>query len=147
MAIDIRADEVSSVLKQKLADFEQRADIYEMGTVLSVGDGIARVHGLDKVMAGELIEFPHGIMGLAQNLDEDEVGAVLLGDYKAIKEGDVVKRTARIISVPVGDAMLGRVVNARGQPLDGKGPIATTEFLPIERIAAGVLDNAAAVAG
>ena len=106
-----------------------------------IGDGIARVHGVERAMAGEMLEFPHGVFGIALNLEEDSVGAVLLGDYKEIKEGDAVKRTGRIISVPVGEAMLGRVVNALGQPIDGKGPIQTKKFLPIERLAPGVVDR------
>ena len=116
-------------------------DVAEVGSVISIGDGIARVHGVERAMAGEMLEFPQGVFGIALNLEEDSVGAVLLGDFKEIKEGDPVKRTGRIISVPVGDEMLGRVVNALGQPIDGKGPIATKQFLPIERIAPGVVDR------
>ena len=111
------------------------------GSVISIGDGIARIHGVERAMAGEMLEFPKGVFGIALNLEEDSVGAVLLGDFKEIKEGDPVKRTARIISVPVGDEMLGRVVNALGQPIDGKGPIQTKQFLPIERLAPGVVDR------
>jgi F-type H+-transporting ATPase subunit alpha len=113
----------------------------EVGTVISLGDGIARVHGLDKVMAGEMLDFGHGISGIAMNLEEDQVGAVLMGEYTEIKEGDQVKRTGRIMSVPVGDAMIGRVVNALGQPIDDKGPINTNTFLPVERIAPGVIER------
>ena len=137
----INADEITQLLREQIENYESRVQVDEVGTVISLGDGIARVHGLDKVMAGELIEFPHGIAGLAMNLDESEVGAVLLGDYTEIKEGDEVKRTGRIMSVPVGKAMIGRVVNALGQPIDDKGPIETTETLPVERLAPGVIDR------
>jgi len=137
----IQANEITELLKQQIENYEQRIQVDEVGTVITLGDGIARVHGLDKVMAGELIEFPHGISGLAMNLDEDQVGAVLLGDYTLISEGDQVKRTGKIMSVPVGDAMIGRVVNALGQPIDDKGPIATDMTLPIERLAPGVIDR------
>src|SRR5216684_638128 len=137
----IRADEITELLRQQIENFEQRIQVDEVGTVISLGDGIARVHGLDKVMAGELIEFPHNVAGLAMNLDEDQVGAVLLGDYTEIKEGDTVKRTGKIMSVPVGEAMIGRVVNALGQPIDDKGPIDTDKFLPVERLAPGVIDR------
>ena len=137
----IRADEIARVLRDEIENFDKAVQVSETGYVVTVGDGIARVHGLDRVMAGELIEFPHGVSGIALNLDEDEVGAVLLGEAYAIKEGDEVRRTGRIMSVPVGKALIGRVVNALGQPIDGKGPIDTTEFLPIERIAPGVIDR------
>src|SRR5258707_1133778 len=137
----IKADEITELLRQQIETFDQRIQVDEVGTVISLGDGIARVHGLDKVMAGELIEFPHGVAGLAMNLDEDQVGAVLLGDYTEIKEGDTVKRTGKIMSVPVGEAMIGRVVNALGQPIDDKGPINTDKFLPVERLAPGVIDR------
>src|ERR1700719_2572624 len=137
----IRADEITELLRQQIENFEQRIQVDEVGTVISLGDGIARVHGLDKVMAGELIEFSHDVAGLAMNLDEDQVGAVLLGDYTEIKEGDTVKRTGRIMSVPVGEALIGRVVNALGQPIDDKGPINTDKFLPVERLAPGVIDR------
>jgi F-type H+-transporting ATPase subunit alpha len=137
----IRADEIARVLRDEIENFDKAVQVSETGYVVTVGDGIARVHGLDRVMAGELIEFPHGVSGIALNLDEDEVGAVLLGEAYAIKEGDEVRRTGRIMSVPVGQALIGRVVNALGQPIDGKGPIDTTEFLPIERIAPGVIDR------
>ncbi|HEY0307885.1 MAG TPA: F0F1 ATP synthase subunit alpha [Acidobacteriaceae bacterium] len=135
----IQADEITELLRQQIENYEQRVQVDEVGTVISLGDGIARVHGLDKVMAGELIEFPHGIAGLAMNLDESEVGAVILGDYTEIKEGDQVKRTGKIMSVPVGKQLIGRVVNALGQPIDDKGPIDTPDFLPVERIAPGVI--------
>ncbi len=135
----ISAGEITALLAEKIANYEQRVQVDEVGTIMSLGDGIARVHGLDKVMAGELIEFPHGVSGLAMNLDEDQVGAVLLGDFAELREGDQVKRTGKIMSVPVGEAMIGRVVNALGQPIDDKGPIATTETLPVERLAPGVI--------
>src|SRR6266576_607101 len=131
----IKADEITKILKEQIANFDSTVTTDEVGTVISVGDGIARVHGLDKVMAGELLEFPHGVAGLAMNLEEDQVGAVLMGEYTEIKEGDEVKRTGKIMAVPVGDAMIGRVVNALGQPIDDKGPIATDEFIPVERTA------------
>src|SRR5690348_11617724 len=137
----IKADEITELLRQQIENYEQRIQVDQVGTVISLGDGIARVHGLDKVMAGELIEFPHNVAGLAMNLDEDQVGAVLLGDYTEIKEGDEVKRTGRIMSVPVGEALIGRVVNALGEPIDDKGPINTDKFLPVERLAPGVIDR------
>src|ERR1700691_5033928 len=135
----IKADEITELLRQQIENFQQRIQVDEVETVISLGDGIARVHGLDKVMAGELIEFPHDVAGLAMNLDEDQVGAVLLGDYTEIKEGDTVKRTGKIMSVPVGDGLIGRVVNALGQPIDDKGPIATNKFFPVERLAPGFI--------
>jgi F-type H+/Na+-transporting ATPase subunit alpha len=139
--MDIRADEISKILRDQIGSHAVAVDVAEVGTVISLGDGIARVHGVERAMAGEMIEFPHGVFGIALNLEEDSVGAVLLGDYTQIREGDRVKRTGRIISVPVGEEMLGRVVNALGQPIDGKGPIQTKQFLPIERIAPGVVDR------
>jgi F-type H+-transporting ATPase subunit alpha len=139
--MDIRADEISKILRDQIGSHAVEVDVAEVGSVISLGDGIARVHGVERAMAGEMIEFPAGVFGIALNLEEDSVGTVLLGDYTEIKEGDPVKRTGRIISVPVGEAMLGRVVNALGQPIDGKGPIQTQEFLPIERIAPGVVDR------
>jgi F-type H+-transporting ATPase subunit alpha len=137
----IKADEISQLLREQIENFESRVKVDEVGTIISLGDGIARIHGLDKAMAGEMLEFSHGVMGLAMNLDEDQVGAVLLGDYTEISEGNQVKRTGKIMSVPVGDAMIGRVVNALGQPIDDKGPIATDKFLPVERLAPGVIDR------
>src|ERR1041385_3640619 len=137
----IRADEITSILRQEIENYERAIDVSEVGSVISVGDGIARIHGLEKVMAGELIEFPHGVAGIAMNLEEDQVGAVLLGDYTEIKEGEEVRRTGRIMSVPVGDAMVGRVVDALGKPIDYKGPFATTQFNGVERIAPGVVDR------
>src|SRR5919198_560715 len=121
----IRADEITRVLRAEIENYEGAVDVSEIGSVISVGDGIARVYGLEKVMAGELIQFPHGVSGIAMNLEEDQVGAVLLGDYTEIKEGDEVKRTRRIMSVPVGEALVGRVVDAIGRPIDDKGPIDT----------------------
>jgi len=135
----IRADEITGILRQEIENYERVIDVSEVGAVISVGDGIARIHGLDKVMAGELIEFPHDVAGIAMNLEEDQVGAVLLGDYTEIKEGDEVRRTRRIMSVPVGEALIGRVVDALGRPIDGKGPVQTTEFSPVERLAPGVV--------
>lgn len=137
----IRPDEVSAILRKQLSGFEREVDIYEVGTVLSVGDGVSRVYGLSKVMAGELIEFPNGVFGMALNLEEDNVGCVLFGDDTKVKEGDMVKRTGRVASIPVGDAMLGRVINPLGQPLDGRGVINTTTFSPIERKALGVIQR------
>jgi F-type H+/Na+-transporting ATPase subunit alpha len=137
----IKADEISQLLREQIDNFESRVRVDEVGTIISLGDGIARIHGLDKVMAGEMLEFPHGVGGLAMNLDEDQVGAVLMGDYTEISEGNQVKRTGKIMSVPVGDAMIGRVVNALGQPIDDKGPIVTDQFLPVERLAPGVIDR------
>ncbi len=137
----IKADEISKIIREQIGSFAVAVDVAEVGTVVSLGDGIARVHGCQRAMAGEMLEFPHGVFGIALNLEEDSVGAVLLGEYLEIKEGDPVKRTGRIISVPVGEEMLGRVVNALGQPLDGKGPILTKQTAPIERIAPGVVDR------
>src|SRR5207253_4266627 len=119
----IRADEISRVLREEIENYEGAIDVSETGSVISVGDGIARIYGLERVMAGELIEFPHNVAGIALNLEEDQVGAVLLGEYQEIKEGDEVRRTGRIMSVPVGPGLIGRVVNALGVPIDGKGPI------------------------
>jgi F-type H+/Na+-transporting ATPase subunit alpha len=135
----IQANEITELLRQQIENYEQRIQVDEVGTIITLGDGIARIHGLDKVMAGELIDFPHGVKGLAMNLDEDEVGAVLLGDYTVLKEGDEVKRTGQIMAVPVGEALIGRVVNALGEPIDDKGPINTKETLPVERLAPGVI--------
>src|ERR1051326_4576858 len=131
----IKADEITKLIREQIENYESKVTVDEVGTVLSLGDGIARVHGLDKVMAGELLQFPHGVAGIAMNLEEDQVGVVILGEYTEIEEGDEVKRTGRIMSVPVGDAMIGRVVDALGNPIDDKGPIATNERLPIERLA------------
>ena len=139
--MDIKAEEISKIIREQIGSFAVDVDVAEVGSIISLGDGIARVHGVENAMAGEMLEFPHGVYGIALNLEEESVGAVLLGEYKEIKEGDIVKRTGRIISVPVGDEMLGRVVNALGQPIDGKGPIVTKQYLPIERLAPGVVDR------
>lgn len=136
--MQIKADEISKILREQLKGYEAGIEVSEVGTVLSVGDGIAHVHGLDKAMLGELLEFPRGVAGIALKLEEDNVGTVILGDFSEIKEGDTVKRTNRIMSIPVGNAMVGRVVNPLGQPLDGKGPIGSDTYYPIERIAPGV---------
>ncbi len=137
----IKANEITQLIRQQIENYESKIAVDEVGTVLTLGDGIARVHGLDKVMAGELLSFPHGVAGIAMNLEEDQVGVVLLGEYIEIKEGDEVKRTGRIMSVPVGDAMVGRVVNSLGQPIDDKGPIASDKFIALERLAPGVIDR------
>jgi len=137
----IRADEIERILREEIENYDQAISIAEVGSVISVGDGIARIYGLEKVMAGELIEFPQGVSGIALNLEEDQVGAVLLGDFTAICEGDEVRRTGRIMAVPVGEALIGRVVNALDQPIDGKGPIHTDQSIPVERLAPGVVDR------
>jgi F-type H+-transporting ATPase subunit alpha len=138
---EVRPDEISAILRKQLSGFENEVDIYDVGTVLSVGDGIARVYGLSKVMTGELIEFPNEVFGMVLNLEEDSVGCVLFGESTLVKEGDTVKRTKRVASMPVGDEMLGRVINPLGLPIDGKGPISTTKYLPIERKALGVIQR------
>src|ERR671919_1947934 len=139
--MNIKAEEISKIIREQIGSFAVDVDVSEVGSIISIGDGIARVHGVENAMAGEMLEFPHGVFGIALNLEEDSVGTVLLGEYREIKEGDPVKRTGRIISVPVGEEMLGRVVNALGQPIDGKGPILTKQFAPIERLAPGVVDR------
>src|SRR5499427_3420449 len=139
--MSIKAEEISQIIRDQIGNFAVDVDVAEVGTVVSVGDGIARLHGVERAMAGEMLEFPHGLFGIALNLEEDSVGAVLLGRSTEIKEGDTVKRTGRIISVPVGDELIGRVVNALGQPVDGKGPITSSKFSPIERLAPGVVDR------
>jgi F-type H+-transporting ATPase subunit alpha len=139
--MEIRSDEITKILREQLGGFATGVDVSEVGTVLSVGDGIARIHGLERCMAGELLELPHGVSGIALNLEEDSVGAVLMGESSEIKDGDEVKRTRRIMSVPAGEAMVGRVINALGQPVDGKGPIATRDYNPIEAIAPGVVER------
>ena len=139
--MQIKAEEISKIIRDQIGNFAVDVDVAEVGTVISVGDGIARIHGVERAMAGEMLEFPNGLYGIALNLEEESVGAVLLGRSTQIKEGDTVKRTGRIISVPVGDEMLGRVVNSLGQPIDGKGPIAAKQFSPIERLAPGVTDR------
>jgi F-type H+-transporting ATPase subunit alpha len=137
----IKADEIRKILKEQIANYEQSIAVDEVGTVLSVGDGIARVYGLEKVMAGEMLAFPHDVVGIALNLEEDQVGVVLLGEYTAIEEGDTVKRTRTIMSAPVGEALVGRVVSPLGVPLDDKGPIAAESRIPVERMAPGVVDR------
>src|SRR5579859_6237506 len=137
----IKADEITKLIREQIENYESQISVDETGTVITLGDGIARVYGLDKVMAGELLAFPHDVAGIAMNLEEDQVGVVLLGEYTEIKEGDEVKRTGRIMSVPVGDAMIGRVVNSLGEPIDDKGPIATDKFIALERLAPGVIDR------
>ena len=137
----LKTDQISKIIKDQIKDFDTGVVVSEVGTVLSAGDGIARVHGLEKVMSLELLEFPHDVYGLAFNLEEDNVGTVLFGEFHKIKEGDLVKRTKRIIQVPVGDALLGRVVDTLGRPLDGKGPVETDEYISVERLAPGVVDR------
>jgi F-type H+-transporting ATPase subunit alpha len=139
--MQIKADEISKILREQIREYQTGVVVSEVGTIISVGDGIARIHGLDNVMAGELLDFPHDVKGIALNLEEDNVGAVLFGEYTLVGEGDVVKRTNRIMSVPVGPALVGRVVSALGTPLDERGPISATEFEPIERLAPGVVDR------
>src|SRR5687767_12757536 len=139
--MDIRAEEISKIIRDQIGSYAVDVDVAEVGTIVSIGDGIARVHGVENTMAGEMLEFPHGVFGIALNLEEESVGAVLLGDYTEIKEGDTVKRTGRIMSVPVGEELVGRVVNALGQPIDGKGPINSKQSSAIERIAPGVVDR------
>jgi F-type H+-transporting ATPase subunit alpha len=139
--MNIKAEEISKIIRDQIGSYAVDVDVAEVGTIVSVGDGIARVHGVENTMAGEMLEFPHGVFGIALNLEEESVGAVLLGEYTEIKEGDTVKRTGRIISVPVGEEMVGRVVNALGQPIDGKGPIVSKQFQEIERLAPGVVDR------
>ena len=137
--MQIKAQEISEIIKKKISSFEKSVEVAEVGTVITVGDGIAKIFGLDNVMSGELLEFPGGVMGMALNLEEENVGAVLMGDDSQIREGDIVKRTKRIAEVPVGDAIVGRVVDGIGQPIDGKGPIASKEFRQIEVIAPGIV--------
>src|SRR5208283_5320608 len=137
--MQMKAQEISQIIKKKITDFEKTVEVAEVGTVITVGDGIAKVYGLDNVMSGELLEFPGGVMGMALNLEEESVGAVLMGDDSRIREGDIVKRTKRIAEVPVGDAIVGRVVDGIGQPIDGKGPITSKEFRKIEVIAPGIV--------
>jgi F-type H+/Na+-transporting ATPase subunit alpha len=137
----INADEITQLLKEQIQNYDAEISVDEVGTIISLGDGIARLHGLDKAMAGEMLKFPHGVEGLAMNLDEDQVGCVILGDYAILREGDEVKRSGEIMSVPVGNGLIGRVVNALGQPIDNRGPIEGTELAPIERIAPGVVDR------
>src|SRR6201982_864252 len=135
----IKANEINEIIRQQIQNFEAGVTVMEGGTVIKVGDGIAEIHGLEKVMAGELLEFPHDVRGLALNLEEDKVGAVLFGDFQVIREGDIVKRTGRIMQVPVGDALIGRVVDVLGNPIDDGGPIVTEHYYPVERIAPGAV--------
>ncbi len=137
----ISAQEISQIIRDQIENYEGAVDVAEVGTIISLGDGIARLHGLERVMAGEMLEFPHNVSGIAMNLEEDQVGAVLLGEYSELKEGDEVRRTKRIVSVPVGQALVGRVVDALGRPIDGKGPIETDTYFPVERMAPGVIDR------
>ena len=139
--MSLRPEEISAIIRQEIEGYENAVSMDEVGTILEVGDGIARIYGLEHAMAGELLEFPGSVMGMVLNLEEDNVGAVLLGDDSQIKEGDTVKRTGRVAEVPVGDALIGRVVNALGQPIDGKGPIQTDRTRPVERVAHGVLER------
>src|SRR6186997_326195 len=139
--MQIKAEEISKIIRDQIGNYAVDVDVAEVGTVVSVGDGIARIHGIERAMAGEMLEFPNSLFGIALNLEEESVGAVLLGHSSELKEGDQVKRTGRIISVPVGDEMIGRVVNSLGQPIDGKGPINAKQFMPIERLAPGVVDR------
>ncbi|MBN2365784.1 MAG: F0F1 ATP synthase subunit alpha, partial [Calditrichaeota bacterium] len=139
MAVDVKPDEISAILKKQLAGYEKETDVYDVGTVLEVGDGISRVYGLSKVMAGELVEFPHDVMGVVLNLEEDNVGCVLFGEDYLVKEGDTVRRTKRIMQVPVGKELLGRVVNPLGEPKDGKGTVKTREYSPVDQKAPGVI--------
>src|SRR5215469_4824112 len=131
----IKADEISKILREQIANYEQTVSVDEVGSIISVGDGIARVHGLEKAMYGEMLAFPHDVFGIALNLEEEEVGAVLLGETSELKEGDTVRRTNTIMSVPVGEGLIGRVVNPLGEPEDGKGPIVATQRNPLERLA------------
>lgn len=137
--MNLRPEEISSVIKEQIKRYSTELEVSDVGTVIQVADGIARIHGLEKAMQGELLEFPGEVYGMVLNLEEDNVGAVLLGDSRNINEGDTVKTTGRVVEVPVGDAMLGRVVNALGQPIDGKGPVNTEKFRQIERVASGVI--------
>jgi F-type H+-transporting ATPase subunit alpha len=137
----IQATEITEIIKQQIGDFQSNIDIAEVGTVIQAGDGIARVFGLEKALAGEMLEFPHDVRGMVLNLEEDNVGVVLFGSYEKIAEGDTVKRTGRIMSVPAGEAMIGRVVNALGEPIDGRGPVETGQFNPIERLAPGIVQR------
>jgi len=138
---EVRPDEVSAILRRQLAGFEKEIDTYDVGTVLQVGDGVARVYGLSKALMSELVEFPHGVFGMVLNLEEDNVGCMLFGESSEIKEGDTVKRTGRVASIPASEAMLGRVINPLGQPIDGRGPIKAEKYMPIERKALGVIQR------
>ena len=137
----IKANEINEIIRQQIENFEAGVTVMEVGTVIKVGDGIAEIHGLEKVMAGELLEFPHDVRGLALNLEEDKVGVVLFGEFQKVQEGDLVKRTGRIMQVPVGQALVGRVMDALGNPVDERGPIITEDYNAVERIAPGVVDR------
>ncbi len=137
----IKADEITKLIREQIDNYESKITVDEVGTVMSIGDGIARVYGLDKVMAGELLSFPHNVSGIAMNLEEDQVGVVLMGEYTEVEEGDEVKRTGRIMNVPVGDALIGRVVDSLGNPIDDKGPIDSSQYIEIERLAPGVIQR------
>ena len=139
--IKIRPEEISSVIREQIKNYVTKLETADVGTVIQVADGVARIYGLEKAMQGELLEFPGEVYGMVMNLEEDNVGAVLLGDHRNVNEGDTVKTTGRVIEVPVGDALTGRVVNALGQPIDGKGPVETKQFRPVERVAHGVIDR------
>ena len=139
--MNLKPEEISSVIKEQIKNYQTKLETSDVGTVIQVADGIARIHGLENAMQGELLEFPGEVYGMVMNLEEDNVGSVLLGESKNISEGDIVKTTGRVVEVPVGDAMLGRVVNALGQPIDGKGPIETTKTRQIERVASGVISR------
>lgn len=139
--MNIRPEEVSSIIKKEIDNYKKSLEIKTSGTVLEVGDGIARIYGLSNVMSGELLEFPHGVMGMALNLEEDNVGAVILGNASLIKEGDEVRATGKVVSVPTGDELLGRVINALGDPIDGKGEIHADKYMPIERKASGIISR------
>lgn len=139
--MSIKAEEISTLIKQQIQNYQSDIEVQDVGTVIQVGDGIARVHGLDNCMAGELVEFSNGVLGMAQNLEESNVGIVILGPFSEIREGDEVKRTGRIMEVPVGEELIGRIVNPLGQPVDGLGPILTSKTRPIESPAPGVMDR------
>ncbi|MDP4178158.1 MAG: F0F1 ATP synthase subunit alpha, partial [Bacillota bacterium] len=139
--MNIKPEEITSIIKEQIQKYEKKIETVDSGTIIQIGDGIARIYGLDECMQGELLEFSNGVYGMALNLEQDNVGCVLLGSENGIKEGDVVKRTGRVVEVPVGEAMLSRVINALGAPIDGKGPINTTETRPTEVIARGVIDR------
>ncbi len=139
--MEIRAEEISEIIRKQIKEYGKEVEVSETGTIISIGDGIARIHGLAGAMAGELLEFPGGVTGMVLNLEEDNVGAAILGEFSEIKEGDTVKRTGRITEVPVGDALIGRVVNAIGQPIDGKGAINTSSFSKVEIKAPGIVDR------
>ena len=139
--MNLKPEEISSVIKEQIERYSTKLEVSDVGTVIQVADGITRIHGLENAMQGELLEFPGEVYGMVLNLEEDNVGAVLLGDSSSISEGDTVKTTGRVVEVPVGDALTGRVVNALGQPIDGKGPILTDKFRKIERVAHGVIER------